>query len=104
MTTTGKPNRLLRAMLVVSPGAVSLAFTTFAKLFLSADNEMGASLLGVIVALPLCVAAAFVLARGHGGAWPLIGRTFVYTFLLIVLNFSIAFAGCVLMQPRMNIE
>ena|SRR5438093_12263418 len=97
-----KPKTVWHWLALLSPGAVSVAMTAFGKLFLSRQNEIAPSMLGLPIALLLCVVIAFLLARGAGSAGKMIGLAFVFTAALVIVNFSIAIGGCVLMQPHLD--
>lgn len=86
------------------PGAVSLAMTAFGKLALSRQNELVPSLLGLPLALLLCLLIGCYFARGAASTGALIGQAVLWTLGLGVLNLAIAIGGCAAMQPYFSVH
>lgn len=97
-----KPKRAWQWLLLIAPGAVSVALTAFGKLALSRQDEIAPSIIGVLLIPFLCVGVAFYFARGAGSVGKLIGLAILITAGLVVLNFAIAFGGCAAMQPHLD--
>src|SRR2546428_677981 len=97
-----KPKALWQWLLLIAPGAVSVTLTAFGKLVLSRQEEITPSLIGVLLIPLLSVGLAFHFARGVGSAGKMTGLAILITAGLVLLNFSIAFAGCAAMQPHMD--
>src|SRR5207302_2406252 len=94
-----KPKALWRWLLLIAPGAVSVALTAFGKLALSRNDEITPSIIGVLLIPLLSVGVAFYFAYKFraGSVGKIIGFAILYTIGLMILNFSIAFAGCAAM-------
>lgn len=96
-----KPTNFWQWLALLSPGAVSVALTGFGKL-LPRDQELGPSLVGLPIALLLCIVLAYLWARGAGSPGKVIGLMLVLTVGLAIVNLSIAFGGCAVMNPHMD--
>jgi hypothetical protein len=99
-----KPKNFFQWLALLSPGALSIALTAFGKLALSTQNEIGPSILGVLLLFPFCIVIAFLLARGAGSPGKMIGLAFLFTVLLLIVNFSIACGGCAVMNPHLDLR
>ena len=97
-----KPKAWWQWLLLLGPGTVSVAMTAFGKVALSRKDEVGPSILGVLIVLPLCVVIAFYFAPGTDSAAKMIGLAILFTAILVIVNFSIAFAGCAFMPPYVD--
>ena len=98
-----KPKNIWHWLLLLSPGAASLAFTGVGKM-LPKEDELAPSMLGLPVTFILCIIVGFLLARGTGTPGKVFGLTMLFIFILMVVNFSIAFGGCAVMQPYFDIK
>lgn len=98
-----KPKNLWHWLALLSPGAVSVAMTAFGKL-LPRDSEVVPAILGLPVAVILCMVIAFFLAKGTGSAGKVIGLSLAYCFALVVVNISIALGGCAVMNPYFSVR
>lgn len=99
-----KPQRLWHWLALLSPGAVSVAMTAFGKFFLARQDEAAPGIIGLPVCFILCLVIAFVLARGAGSAGRAIGLAIVFAVALLIVNFSIALAGCAFINPHFNMQ
>jgi len=99
-----QPKKIWQWLALVGPGAASLACTAFGKLALPKDNEVAASLLGLPLTFFLCLAVGYMLARKTGNPGKVFGLTALFSFILMVVNFSIAIGGCVAMSPHFDIR
>jgi hypothetical protein len=97
-----KPKKVWHWLLLLSPGALSVALTAFGKLALSTQNEIGPSIVGVLLLFPLSLVIAILLARGAEGAGKMLGLALLFFVLLVIVNFSIACGGCAVMNPHMD--
>jgi hypothetical protein len=102
--TREKPAKVWQWLLLIAPGAVSVALTAFGKLALSRADEITPSIIGVLLIPLLSAGAAFYFARRAGNAGKIIGVTLLYTLGLIILNFSIALGGCAAMNPHLDLR
>lgn len=98
-----KPKNLWQWLALLSPGAASVALTAFGKL-LPRDQELGPSLVGLPIALLLCVVLAYLWARGASSPGKMIGLMLLLTLGLAIVNLSIALGGCALMNPYFNMH
>jgi hypothetical protein len=101
--TWNKPKTIWHWLGLVSPGAASVAMTAFGKM-LPRDSELLPSMLGLPVALVFCLVVAFLLVRGPGNAGGRVGAGLLITLALLIVNFSIAIGGCVVMQPHFDLK
>ncbi|MGB8354081.1 MAG: hypothetical protein WCD79_09365 [Chthoniobacteraceae bacterium] len=98
-----KPKNLWQWLVLISPGAASVLFTAFGKL-LPDDDQVAPALLGLPVTFIMCVVIGYLLARKTGSAGKVFGLTALFIFLLMVVNFSICFGGCIALQPHMDFK
>jgi len=87
----------------LAPGAASVAITAIGKL-LPNDEQVPTSLLGLAFAFLLCIVMAIILARPAGSVSKLIGLTLLFIIPLAIVNFSIAFGGCLVLNPYFRIQ
>lgn len=101
-----KPKLPWSWLLLIAPGAASVALTAFGKLALSRNDEIAPSIIGVLLVPLLSVGAAFYFAykSSAGNAGKMIGLAILFTAGLVILNFAIAFGGCAAMQPHLDIR
>jgi hypothetical protein len=99
-----KPKSAWQWLALLSPGAASLLFTGFGCVFLKPDDAITPAILGLPVTFILCAVVAWRLARGTGGAGKVLGLTLLFTFLLMIVNFSIAAGGCAVMPVRLDLK
>ena len=97
-----KPKKIWHWLALLSPGAVSVAFTAFGYFFMDRASDPG--ILGMPVALLLCLVAAFLMARGAGSVGKVIGLGLLFAVLLVIVNFSIAFGGCALLPTKFDMK
>ncbi|MEI8341690.1 MAG: hypothetical protein WCH43_09175 [Verrucomicrobiota bacterium] len=101
--TWNKPKTIWHWLGLVSPGAVSVAMTAFGKTLKSSD-QAGPGVLGFPVAFILCLVIAFLLVRGSGNEGKRFGLGVLITIALVIINFTIAFGGCVVIQPHFDMR
>ena len=97
--TWNKPKTLWHWLGLLSPGAVSVAMTAFGKTLQSSD-QTAPGVLGFPVAFILCLVIAYLLVRRTGR----VGLGFMIAIALVIVNFSIALGGCVVINPHFDIK
>jgi hypothetical protein len=93
--------KLWNVLAFICPGVVSVSMTAIDCV---EHGKTGLAIIGLPVALLLCIAAAIFLVRGKQGAGRKVGFAFLYFALLVVVNFSIAFGGCALMPVPFDVK
>ncbi|MGH7936182.1 MAG: hypothetical protein ACREF8_04155 [Chthoniobacterales bacterium] len=102
--TWNKPRTIWSWLALLSPAAVSLAMTAFGKLLLTRENEAVPSVLGLPVALVLCLVLACWLSRGTGSFGKSFALAIAFMVPLVIVNFAIAFGGCAVMNPHLDLR
>ena len=97
-----KPRNFWHWLALFSPGAVSVVFTAIAHF--SKTDAGGLSILGFPVAFLMCIVIAILMARGAESVGKKISLGLLFTFLLVIVNFSIAFGGCALLPIPFDIK
>jgi hypothetical protein len=90
--TWNKPNTIWRWLALVSPGAASVLCTAIAYFFQRSAG--GLAILGFPLAFFMCLGVAIFMANGAESFGKKVGLTLLFTFLLVIVNFSIGFGGC----------
>ena len=97
-----KPKTVWHWLALLSPGAVSVACTAVA--YFSKSDAGGLSILGFPVAFLMCIALAVLMAKGAESLGKGIGLALLFTFLLVIVNFSIGFGGCAAFPIPLDIK
>jgi len=97
-----KPKNVWQWLVLLSPGAASVAFTAIA--YASKGDSSGIAMMGFPVAILMCIALAVYMAWGAESPGKKIGLGCLFTFLLLVVNLSIAFGGCALLPIPFDIK
>jgi hypothetical protein len=96
-----KPKKVWQWLLLLSPGAVSLACSAITY-FIATGRDITPALLGFLAVFPLCPVIAYFLVRRTGSVANMMGYGLLFTFLLLVVNVSIAIGGCAVMPGHMD--
>jgi len=86
-----KPKTIWHWLALLSPGAVSVACTAITYF---SKSDSGLAVLGFPVAFLMCIVLAILMAKGAESVGGKIGLAVLFTFLLVIVNFSIGFGGC----------
>jgi len=89
--TWNQPKSIWQWLVFLVPGATSLGMTTF----LGGDQIIP----GLIIAFLLCIILAFLPVRGSDQLGIRIGGGIICLMLLVILNFTIAIGGCLVLTP-----
>lgn len=87
----------------ILPGLASVAFTAIGKLFPKGD-QIGWSIIGLFVGAFLCLGVAAFLTRNVGHPGKMIGFGFLLLIPIVIVNFSIALGGCIVLEPYFRIQ
>jgi len=101
--TWNKPKTVWHWLGLLSPGAVSVGMTALGKL-LPLNDQASPGILGFPVAFILCLVIAVLLVRGSDNPGGRLGMGVLITIALVIVNFSIALGGCVVIQPHFDIR
>jgi hypothetical protein len=101
--TLNKPKNVWHWLGLLSPGAVSVVMTAFGKLLPEAD-QVAPGMLGFPVAFVLCIVITVLLVRGPDKPGGRFGLGLLIMLGLVIVNFSIGFGGCAVIQPHFDMR